>query len=119
MRIGIAQINPTLGDLKGNADRIVKMTMDAARCDLVVFPEMALTGYPPEDLLLKPSFIRDNAATLKKTAARLRGRAAIVGFVDAAKGRRHNAAAWIENGRVAGVYHKQLLPNYGVLDEKR
>ncbi|MDP2690346.1 MAG: NAD+ synthase, partial [Deltaproteobacteria bacterium] len=121
LRIAMAQINPTVGDLKGNAARIIHWAGEAAglKCDLVLFPELALTGYPPEDLLLKPRFINDNLAAMKELGKKIRGVTAVVGFVDR-KGRDiYNAAAIVHNGRIADVYHKMFLPNYGVFDEKR
>jgi NAD+ synthase (glutamine-hydrolysing) len=120
LRIAMAQINPRVGDLAGNAARILEYSRRGARAgaDLVVFPELALTGYPPEDLLLKPGFIDDNMECLKGLAKKVRSITAVVGFVD----RREdifNAAAVIHGGRVAAVYHKMFLPNYGVFDEQR
>src|SRR5205814_995373 len=91
---------------------------EAAGCDIAVFPELAITGYPPEDLLLKPGFIRDNAAALDKVAAATGHCVAAVGFVDADRDL-HNAAAMCADGRVVGRYHKRLLPNYAVFDEQR
>ena len=120
LRIAMAQINPTVGDLAGNRDRIIH-TIGLARkaqADIVAFPELAVTGYPPEDLLLKPQFVRDNLRTLKEIQAATKGITAIVGFVDR-KDLLYNAAAILHNGKLAYVYHKILLPNYGVFDEYR
>lgn len=121
MRAGLAQINPTVGDIDGNARLILDYAEKArsAGCDLVLFPELALTGYPPEDLLLKPAFITDNLAAIKQLARKMTGIVAIVGFVDRKGAQQFNAAAWIENGRVRDIYHKRCLPNYGVFDERR
>jgi len=121
MRIALAQINSIVGDLAGNAERIQEAHAEAQRqgADLVVFPELSLTGYPPEDLVLKPAFVRDNLAALRALAKKLTGPAAVIGFVDAADDARYNAAAWVEKGAVAAVYRKRLLPNYGVFDEGR
>lgn len=119
-RVALAQINSTVGDLDGNAAKIahhITLARDAG-ADLVVFPELALTGYPPEDLLLRPRFVQDNLARLGELAAGLRGITAVVGFVDA-DGDIHNAAAVLHDGAVAGVYRKTFLPNYGVFDEER
>ena len=91
---------------------------EASECDLAVFPELAITGYPPEDLLLKPGFIRANRAALDKVAARTNRCVAAIGFVDAGRDL-YNAAAMCAGGEVKGVYHKRLLPNYAVFDEKR
>ena len=122
LRVALAQVNPTVGDLPGNAALIEEYFARAAAqdADIVAFPELAVTGYPPEDLLLKPSFIRLNLETVHDLAKKLRGPTAIIGFVDRDKrGRLYNAAAVVAGGRVRGVYHKQELPNYGVFDEKR
>lgn len=121
MKVGLAQLNPVVGDLDGNARKIAA-AIDAAKvqgCQLVVFPELVLTGYPPEDLLLKPSFIAANKKTLSFLAKSTRGIAAVIGFVDEQKGKKYNAAAWIEKGRIRTIYHKRTLPNYGVFDEVR
>jgi NAD+ synthase (glutamine-hydrolysing) len=120
LRIGLAQINTTVGDIAGNVRRICE-TMDRARgqgVDLLAFPELAIPGYPPEDLLLKPDFVRANQAALERVQACSRGLTAVVGYVDGAD-RLHNAAAVLVDGTLAGVYHKHRLPNYGVFDEKR
>ena len=121
MRIAIAQINPTVGGLSANAEKIFSFTQKAKsnKADLVVFPELALTGYPPEDLLLKPSFINDNISALKELAKKISGINAIIGFVDKSGGNLYNAAAFIADGKIKYVYHKMILPNYGVFDEKR
>jgi len=119
-RIGLAQVNPTVGDLEGNV-RLILDWMERARilgCDVVAFPELALTGYPPEDLLFKPAFIEANLRALEEVAKGSRGLTAVVGFVDK-RDDIFNAAAVLHDGRRAGVYHKQYLPNYGVFDENR
>src|SRR5207249_4258091 len=116
----MAQINVVVGDVEGNAQKIIEW-MDRARdidADIVTFPELALTGYPPEDLLLKPQFIDANMAALRKLIARTHGITAIVGFVDK-KDDIYNAAAVIRDGELLNVYHKMFLPNYGVFDEFR
>ena len=120
LRVALAQLNPTVGDLEGNGRKVVEWTERAreAGADLVAFPELFLTGYPPEDLLLKPSFIRDNLRQLEKIAAAARGIALVVGFVDM-ESDIYNAAAFASDGEVKGVYHKYYLPNYGVFDEER
>src|SRR5436309_7670797 len=120
MRIALAQVNPTVGDLAGNS-RLVIEWIDRARqagADIVCFPELVLTGYPPEDLVLKPSFVRDNIAQLKSIAKATRGISAVVGFVDE-EGDIFNAAAFLNGGDIKAVFHKVFLPNYGVFDEKR
>src|SRR5574341_42063 len=119
-RVGLAQINPTVGDLEANVRKIVA-GIERARglgCGLVAFPELAITGYPPEDLLFKPAFIEANLRALDEVARATRGLTAVVGFVDK-RDDIFNAAAVLHDGRRAGVYHKQYLPNYGVFDENR
>ncbi|TMG62939.1 MAG: NAD+ synthase [Chloroflexi bacterium] len=120
MRIALAQVNPTVGDLDGNT-RLVLEWIDKAKvagADIVCFPELVLTGYPPEDLVLKPSFVRDNIAQLKSIAKATLGISAVVGFVDE-EGDIFNAAAFLNGGDIKAVFHKVFLPNYGVFDEKR
>jgi NAD+ synthase (glutamine-hydrolysing) len=138
MRIALAQIDPTVGDLTGNA-RLIAEWIDRARdagADLVVFPELSLPGYPAEDLYLKHHFAAANVAALERLAQRAQGIAAIVGFAEPATGARssaeaerrsdspsrrpvHNSIALLRDGEVAAVYRKNKLPNYGVFDEVR
>lgn len=120
LRVALCQINVVVGDLAGNADRIVDALNKAetAGADLAVFPELAITGYPPEDLLLKPGFVSDCSAALAKVAAATGRCAAVVGFVDQRLDL-YNAAAVCAGGVVRGVYHKRELPNFGVFDEAR
>jgi NAD+ synthase (glutamine-hydrolysing) len=120
LRIALAQINPTVGAIDANLAKIVALydQADAAGCDIVAFPELAITGYPPEDLVLKPGFVADNKFALGKLAARTRRCAAVVGFVDSDRDL-YNAAAVCANGDIVGTYHKRLLPNYAVFDEAR
>ncbi len=120
LRIGMAQINTTVGDFTGNRKKILK-AIDEARSsgvDLLTFPELAICGYPPEDLLFKPQFIDENLRSLEKIIDASSGISVIVGFVDAEEDI-YNAAAIIHDGKLAGVYHKIFLPNYGVFDENR
>lgn len=120
IRIGLAQVNTIVGDLEGNT-RLIADWIGRARdegVDIVAFPELALTGYPPEDLVLKPGFVRDNLTQLKAVARSTIGISAIVGFVDE-DGDLYNAAAFMHDGEVKAVYHKVFLPNYGVFDEQR
>jgi NAD+ synthase (glutamine-hydrolysing) len=114
-------MNSTVGDLQGNSRKILAF-MDKAKkqkADIVAFPELAITGYPPEDLVLKPQFIADNKEALKKVCGKTAGIAAIVGFVDNSGDSLFNAAALVADGRIIDVYHKIILPNYGVFDEFR
>lgn len=121
MKLALAQINPTVGDISGNTQKIFNFISQAKDqgADLVVFPELAVTGYPPEDLLLKPQFISDNLASLKEIIKFSKGIAVYIGFVDRDKKGIYNAGAFIENGRLKKVYRKINLPNYSVFDEKR
>ncbi len=121
MRLALAQINTTVGDLDGNRDRIVQRIAEArdAGTELVVFPELAITGYPPEDLLLRPAFVRAAADAARQVAQTARGIVALVGSPHAADGRLYNACLVCADGNVRAVYRKRLLPNYGVFDEKR
>jgi NAD+ synthase (glutamine-hydrolysing) len=120
IRIGLCQLNTVVGDLEGNVERIVASydEADAAGCDIAVFPELAITGYPPEDLVLKPRFVASNREALDKVASRTGRCAAVVGFVDADRDL-YNAAAMCGGGEVLGTYRKRLLPNYAVFDEQR
>jgi NAD+ synthase (glutamine-hydrolysing) len=120
LRIGMSQINTTVGDFAGNTRKITD-AIAAARSlgvDLIIFPELAICGYPPEDLLFKPQFIEENLKALEKVIKQTSGIAAVVGFVDA-KHDIYNAAAIINDGKLVHIYHKIYLPNYGVFDENR
>jgi NAD+ synthase (glutamine-hydrolysing) len=121
LRLALAQVDPIVGDLSGNTALIRKWLAKAERAgaDLAVFPELAITGYPPEDLVLKPSFVDENLRQVKRFAAGVKETAAVVGFVDRTDGGIHNAAAVLWRGAIRGVYHKVRLPNYGVFDEVR
>jgi NAD+ synthase (glutamine-hydrolysing) len=120
MRLALGQINTTVGDVAGNAE-LVRDGIRAARrqgADLVMFPELALTGYPPEDLLLKEHFLADAAEKLQELAAEATGIVALVGFPERGEDV-YNALAVLHEGAVHAVYHKVYLPNYGVFDEQR
>lgn len=122
IRIAAAQINPTVGDLDGNRRKIISQirlakTQDA---DVIAFPELAISGYPPEDLLHKDHFVRDNIKILRSIVKEAKGITVVVGFVDSDKTKKiYNAAAIIDNQTIKGIYRKEELPNYGVFDEKR
>ena len=132
VRLGLAQINCIVGDLDGNAEKIISY-IDKGRqagVDIIAFPELAVTGYPPEDLLMRPRFIEDNIRVLKGIAKACADITAVIGFADAdadtlsierGSGEKniYNAAAVICNGKIGLAYHKMLLPNYGVFDERR
>lgn len=122
MRVGLAQINSTVGDLAGNSARIQDYAVRAQRAGagLVLFPELALSGYPPEDLVLKPHFIEDCWAHLQALRESLpTDMVTVVGAPQAVAGAVHNSAVVFMGGRIAAIYHKMVLPNYGVFDEKR
>jgi NAD+ synthase (glutamine-hydrolysing) len=114
-------VNPLVGDLLGNEGKILAdyAKAEAAGCDVVVYPELTITGYPPEDLLLKKAFVRDNELAVERIASRTKECAALIGFVKADGDYLYNAVALCRNGGVQGVYLKQLLPNYAVFDEDR
>jgi NAD+ synthase (glutamine-hydrolysing) len=123
LRLAGAQLNTVVGDLDGNVERILGAlsAAEAAGADICVVPELAIPGYPPEDLLLKPSFVVDNVAALEKVAAATGQCAIVVGYVGATPDGQglSNAAALCAGGRVVGIYRKRFLPNYGVFDEQR
>lgn len=121
LRIALAQINSTVGDLENNSQKIIQYIQrtKGLAVDIISFPELCLTGYPPEDLLLKPKFIEDNLKKLREISGFINEIVAIVGFVDRQGKDIYNAAAIIYKTRIYAVYHKMLLPNYGVFDEKR
>ena len=131
IRVAGAQMDLTVGDLDGNVERILAAMAwaEELQADVLLLPELAVTGYPPEDLLLRRRFIEANLQAVYRLAAKAGQTTAVVGFVDrtqgapkrddAGPGRLHNAAALLAGGRVRGIYHKVLLPNYGVFDEDR
>ncbi len=137
LRIAMAQINPTVGDIAGNTRLIQTWIKEArrAKADLVAFPELAVTGYPPEDLLFKPRFIEDTQRALKAVAAEARGLVVVVGYVGqgatavsaseapsfplAGRHELYNEAAVLSDRRILATYRKRHLPNYGVFDESR
>ena len=121
VRIALAQINPTVGDFEGNLAQIAAAIREARErgSDIVTFPELAICGYPPEDLLLRPRFLKDNRQALAKVLREAAGIGVVTGFADAADGAVFNAAAVIDDTCLVAVYHKIELPNYGVFDEKR
>jgi len=121
VRLGLAQINTTIGDFEGNLE-VIRRAMAGARdagCSIVAFPELAVTGYPPEDLVLRRSFCQRSREAAASLAADSSGLIAVVGFVDWHNGDAYNGAAVFVDGRWADTYHKQRLPNYGVFDEER
>jgi NAD+ synthase (glutamine-hydrolysing) len=121
VRIALAQINTTVGDIAGN-ERLIASQIEAARergAAVVLVPELAITGYPPEDLLLKAHFLADASAAVERLAAQTQGIVAVVGFPERAADHVYNSAAILRDGAIAHVYRKVHLPNYGVFDERR
>src|SRR5260221_13592184 len=118
MRLALAQIDVVVGDLDGNRDRILAQLASArdSGADLIVFPELAVTGYPPEDLLLRPGFVAAARDSLEEIAQACTGLTALVG-VPLFERDLHNCCAVLADGAVQGVYRKRYLPNYGVFDE--
>jgi len=121
VKIAIAQINCVVGDLAGNAAKILHHCKDArtAGADLMLTPELALCGYPPEDLLLRDGFYRECAIALERLARQVSGITLVVGHPHQDDGKRYNAASVIRDGKIAGTYYKHTLPNYTVFDEER
>ncbi|MDI6449276.1 NAD+ synthase [Anaerobaca lacustris] len=121
MRIALGQFNAVVGDLSGNIEKMKSMWAGAveAGADLVIFPELAVCGYPPEDLVYKRQFLDDNRTAVETLAAACPAKTIVVGFVESVNGTAFNAAAVIQDGRIAETYQKRELPNYGVFDERR
>ena len=121
MRIAVAQINTTVGAIQRNADKIINYILKARdqKADIVIFPELALCGYPPEDLLLKENFFKENKRELRRIIGATKSIFAVVGFPHYSGNGRYNAAALIYDKKLIDIYRKITLPNYGVFDEKR
>ena len=121
MRVALGQFNAVVGDLAGNAERMVEIYAEAVRSDvdLLVFPELAVCGYPPEDLLHKKHFLTDCSLALEKLAADCPEKTIIAGFAEGCQDNSYNSAAVLQDGRVSKIYRKAQLPNYGVFDEPR
>jgi NAD+ synthase (glutamine-hydrolysing) len=121
LKTGLAQVNTTVGDFAGNIEKMKLMYGRAKqeKIELLVFPELCVCGYPPEDLLLKKSFLAENKKAIEQLAADCPGITIIVGFAEISDGLPYNSLAVLQNGKIAAIYRKALLPNYGVFDEKR
>jgi NAD+ synthase (glutamine-hydrolysing) len=121
LKICLAQVNVTVGDIKGNTQKIITSAKEAVenKADLIIFPEMAVTGYPPEDLLLKKRFIAGNMAAIREVASKTGNACVVAGFIKSARSGVYNSAAIMRNKKIEAVYDKMELPNYGVFDEKR
>ncbi|MEW5011180.1 MAG: nitrilase-related carbon-nitrogen hydrolase, partial [Cycloclasticus sp.] len=121
MKLALVQFNPVVGDLVANADRIIEFCQQASQqsADAIVFPELAITGYPPEDLLLRDDFIQRVEKELQRIADSEPSLSIIIGYPEKAEGGLFNSAAVLQGGSLVANYRKQQLPNYGVFDEKR
>lgn len=118
MKIALAQINPIVGDIEGNTKKTISI-IKKTKADIVVFPELSITGYSPQDLILSKNFIEQNIVALKNIIKNTKNKAAIVGFVERAYENRYNSAAIVRNQQIVEVHHKICLPNYTIFDEKR
>lgn len=118
MKIALAQINPIVGDIEGNTKKIISL-IKKIKADIVVFPELSVTGYSPQDLIIKHNFIEENANALGKIAKNTKNKTAIVGFIEKVEKDLYNSAAIIKNQKIIAVHHKICLPNYTIFDEKR
>lgn len=118
MKIALAQINPIVGGIDGNTKKIIAAIKDI-QADIIVFPELSITGYSPQDLLLRDNFVQENIKALRKIIRNTKNKSAVVGFVEKAHGELYNSAAIIRNRQVIEIHHKICLPNYTIFDEKR
>ncbi|HOK56792.1 MAG TPA: NAD(+) synthase [bacterium] len=119
--IGLCQLNFIVGDINGNTEKIIR-TIEKAKelkCNFLCFPELSITGYPPEDLLLKNKFIQDNLKAVERIKNKVEDMVVIVGFVNREDSKIYNSAAIIYKRKIIGIYNKKILPNYDVFDEKR
>ena len=118
MKIALAQINPIVGDLDGNSKKIISL-IRKTKSDVIVFPELSIIGYSPQDLLLKHTLIDENMDALKEIAENTKNKIAIVGFAEKINGHLHNSAAVIKDRQIIAIHRKEKLPNYAIFDEKR
>lgn len=118
MRIALAQINPIVGDIIGNTKKIISI-IKTTKADIIVFPELSITGYSPQDLILKSNFIDKNTKALNQIIKNTKNKIAIVGFIERAYENLYNSAAVIRNQQIVEIHHKICLPNYTIFDEKR
>ena len=118
MKIALAQLNPIVGDIGGNTKNIIHL-IKKTKADIIAFPELSVTGYSPQDLLLKNNFIDKSMNALKKIVKNTKNKTAIVGFIERAYGNLYNSAAVIRNQQIIAIHHKICLPNYTIFDEKR
>lgn len=118
MKIALAQINPVVGGIDGNSRKIISI-IKKAKADIVVFPELSITGYSPQDLILRHNFIEENEMALKKIIENTKDKVAVVGFIERVYESLYNSAAVIQNQQLIEIHHKICLPNYTIFDEKR
>jgi NAD+ synthase (glutamine-hydrolysing) len=118
MEIALAQINSIVGDIYGNTKKIISI-IKKIRADIIIFPELSVTGYSPQDLLFNYNFIDENISALNRVVKNTKDKVAIVGFVERAYGNLYNSAAVINNQQIIEIHHKVCLPNYTIFDEKR
>ncbi len=118
MKIALAQINPIVGDIEGNSLKIISI-IKKIKADIVVFPELSVTGYSPQDLLLKHNFIKENVNALEKIVQNTKDKIAILGFVEKINRNIYNSAAIIKGQQIVKIHRKVFLPNYTIFDEKR
>ena len=118
MKIALAQINPIVGDIGGNSKKITSL-IKSTKADIIVFPELSIVGYTPQDLLLRHDFIEKNIEALKKITAAVKNKTAITGFAEKIDDGIYNSAAVIRDEQIIEIHHKTCLPNYRVFDEKR
>ncbi|MBI1935396.1 hypothetical protein HYS31_03065 [Candidatus Woesearchaeota archaeon] len=118
MRIALCQLNPTVGDIKGNTKKIISI-IKSTKADLIVFPELSITGYSPQDLLLNPNFVEENLKAFERIVQSTKNKAAIIGFIDKRNNQLYNSAAVMQDTQILRIHHKICLPNYSIFDEKR
>ena len=118
MKIALAQINPVVGDIEGNTKKIISI-IKKTNAEVIVFPELSITGYSPQDLLLKKNFIMENESALKMIVQNVKNKIAIVGFIESTEKNLYNSAAIIQNQQIIEIHRKICLPNYTIFDEKR
>jgi NAD+ synthase (glutamine-hydrolysing) len=118
MKIALAQINPIVGDIDGNTRKIISLIKNT-KADILVFPELSITGYSPQDLMLRKNFIEENMNAMKKVIKSTTNKVAVVGFIEKVYENIYNSAAIIRNQQIMEIHHKICLPNYAIFDEKR
>ena len=118
MKVALAQINPSVGDIGGNSSKIIS-AIKKTNADIIAFPELCITGYSPQDLLLRKSFVDENISALRKIISNVKNKTAIIGFIEKIDGDLYNSAAVIQDRQIKEIHRKECLPNYSIFDEKR